>query len=233
MSSTQKSLEKIKLLEEAAVQIVDAIEKKLKGRKVPILIALDGRSGTGKTTLAKAIASKLDSVTVILGDDFYAGGTIKEWAKKTAEEKADQVIDWKRMRKEVLEPLLAKRIAKWHPFNWDAEQGLSEETIVVKPASVIILDGAYSARPELADLIDFSVLVQADDNIRRGRLKDREGEPFMKTWHPVYDEAEDYYFSQVRPPSEFDLVVTVSIKPWISKNRVKLYNGRVSKRIRT
>jgi uridine kinase len=72
---------------------------------------------------------------------------------------------------------------------------------------VIILDGAYSARPELADIIDVSVLIEVSDRLRRERLRVREGEAFMKKWHAMWDSAEDYYFSQVRPKESFDLVI--------------------------
>jgi len=195
-------------MEKAVGKVVEAIEKKLQGRQGSLLVAIDGLSGMGKTTLSELVGKKFSS-TVILQDDFYAGGKIEDWAKKSAKEKADHVIDWRRLRREVLEPLLAGKSATWHPFNWDTEEGLADNVVTAEPADVIILDGAYSSRPELSDLINLSVLVQADDNLRRQRLKEREGEAFMELWHPVYDEAEDYYFTEVRPPSSFDLIVNV------------------------
>ena len=74
---------------------------------------------------------------------------------------------------------------------------------------MIVLDGVYSARPELADLIDLAILVEAaDDTVRRQRLLAREGAPFMDAWHRRWDVAEDYYFTHVRPRSSFDLVIT-------------------------
>jgi uridine kinase len=59
------------------------------------------------------------------------------------------------------------------------------------------LDGAYSGRPELADLIDVSVLLQLPDPIRRQRLKEREGELFV----------EEYYFTHIKPPETFDFII--------------------------
>lgn len=78
------------------------------------------------------------------------------------------------------------------------------------PASVIILDGAYSCRPELADIVDFSVLIEmSDDKLRRRRLLAREGHDFMTAWHKRWDAAEDHYFTQVAHCSMFDLVITI------------------------
>ncbi len=143
---------------------------------------------------------------VVDGDDFYIGGSDAEWDARTPEEKVAICIDWRRLRAEALEPLLAGRVASWHPFDWDAGHGLAEHRIVCKPASVVILDGAYSARPELSDLIALSVLVDVPAEVRRERLTRREGS--IDEWHARWDAAETYYFTHVRPRSAFDLVVS-------------------------
>jgi uridine kinase len=71
----------------------------------------------------------------------------------------------------------------------------------------VILDGAYSSRPELADLIDLSVFVDVSTTERHRRLAERDGEAYTATWQKRWSAAEDYYFSAVRPASSFDLVV--------------------------
>jgi len=196
----------VKSPKEAIDSIVSAIEQKLEGHEGPLLVAIDGRSGTGKSTLAKEVAERVNGV-VILGDDFYSGGSFEDWDKRSPKEKADLCIDWKRIRTEALEPLLSGKSASWHPFNWQTGKGLAEHFIKAQAACVIILDVVYSNRPELSDIVDLSVLVQLSDTVRRKRLKRRERGSFMVKWHQVWDEAEDYYFSQIRPPSTFDLVV--------------------------
>lgn len=133
-----------------------------------------------------------------------------EWDLRSTEAKVADCIDWRRLRKEALEPLLAGRPASWHPFNFISGFGLSKEVIERKPAAVIILDGAYSCRPELADIVDLSVLIEmTDDKLRRQRLLAREGHDFMTEWHKRWDVAEDHYFSQVAPRAAFDLIITI------------------------
>lgn len=184
--------------------LVIEIERAARSKR-PLLVALDGRSGTGKSTLSGALAERLPAI-VIVQDDFYTGGTLADWATRSAREKADRVIDWKRLRIEVLEPLLSDRVARWRSFNWQTLDGLSDHELVANPSPVIILDGAYSSRPELADLIDLSILMQLDDATRRERIRHRECADFVKEWHPVWDEAEDYYFTHVRPADAFDII---------------------------
>ena len=122
--------------------------------------------------------------------------------RTVARGKAALVIDWRRLRAEALAPLLAGRPARGHPFDFQAGHGLAAHTVTRDPARVIVLDGVYLARPELADLIDLAILVEAaDDTVRRQRLLAREGASFMAAWHRRWDAAEDYYFTHVRPRS--------------------------------
>lgn len=93
-----------------------------------MFVGIDGRSGSGKSTLAAAVRADLGrpgggdeiDVTVIEGDSFYEGGSAERWDLRTAAEKADQVIDWRRQRA-VLDELRASGVAEWYPFDWYAE----------------------------------------------------------------------------------------------------------------
>ena len=156
-----------------------ALLEAIAGRRAPVLVALDGRSGTGKTTLADSIVTSLDAA-IVQSDDFFAGGDESHWAALTPAERANACIDWRRLRTQALEPLLAGRSGRWHTFDFASGGGSATMTIDCKPATVILLDGAYSSRPELADLIGLSVLLQLPDAIRRNRLRKREGTAYMR-----------------------------------------------------
>ena len=178
-----------KALRTSADLIVSKINKLLECKGGPLLVALDGRSGTGKSTLAEAIARKTDGV-VVVSDDFYSGGNDDKWEDVTVEDKVSKAIDWKRIRLEVLEPLLGRKSASWHPLDFKPNVGCvgwKNEVVTLEPKDVIILEGAYSSRPELADLVDLSILVETPEDTRRKRLRDREGEDFMAKPEGVID----------------------------------------------
>lgn len=78
--------------------------RSLSKTRSPIVVAVDGRSGTGKSTLSAWIAERVGA-TLVDQDDFYAGGAITDWRRNSPQEKADRVIDWRRVREEVLLPL--------------------------------------------------------------------------------------------------------------------------------
>ncbi len=191
-----------------AEQFIDDLRRRLDGRTTPLVVALDGRSGVGKSTLAARIGTMLRAA-VIDGDDFFAGGDDEVWAARTPVERAEFGIDWRRLRAEALEPLISGRSAAWLPFNWETLAGFDAAQRRA-PSRLIVLDGAYSSRPELADLLDLTVLMRTDDDLRRQRLLEREGPSFMERWYAIWDEAESYYFGDVRPPSSFDVVLKLA-----------------------
>lgn len=192
------------------------IGRRLASSSRPFLIAIDGASGAGKTTLASALAASLDAV-LIPSDDFYAAHIPDvQWNQFTPEQRYLHVLDWRRLRQAALEPLRAGQPARWQPFDFDHPR--PDGTYPLRSAfteraakSVILLEGAYSARPDLADLIDFSILVDVPQAVRHARLAQREAAAFLRAWHERWDAVERYYFTQVRPPSAFDLVLSGSV----------------------
>ena len=200
----------------AARAIVAAARRLLIDRATPILIALDGASGTGKSVLAALVAEVLGA-SVIPSDDFFAAEiTDAEWEARSPIERAADAIDWRRLRRDALQPLRAGKPGAWRAFDFkagvrpDGTYSMRTDFELRNPAQVIVLDGAYSTRPELGDLIDLSVLVDSPLSVRHARLSAREEAAFLKAWHARWDAAEAYYFTHVRPPSSFDLIVSTA-----------------------
>jgi uridine kinase len=202
-------------LSEACDQIITAIHQIAQSHQFPILVALDGGSGAGKSTLACMLEQQIDCVIVQLDDFFAANIPDGEWDSFSVQERATKVFDWQRVRVEALEPLLARKPAKWQPFDFagglrpDGTYAMSQQWIEKGPAPVILLEGAYSSSSKLADLIDLKVLIDIPIAERHRRLDEREKDKqFLKRWHLLWDNVEEYYFEKVMPKSSFDLVVT-------------------------
>ncbi len=80
----------------AALPVIDAAEAMLLSGDAPVIIAIDGRSGSGKTELSSILAKELDAA-IIPGDDFYATDVPDAvWDACTPAERADGAIDWRR-----------------------------------------------------------------------------------------------------------------------------------------
>lgn len=185
---------------EGLIALLDARRRASLGARV---VAIDGRSGAGKSTLARALAERLGAAVVVAGDDFYAGGV--HLRDDTPAEQAAACIDWRRQRA-VLAALRAGAPATYRAFDWDAFDGsLRPQATRLAPAPVVILEGVYSARPELADLVDVRALVTVGDAVRLRRLQARDGG--LGPWERQWLEAEAHYFRHVLPGTAFDRVV--------------------------
>jgi uridine kinase len=175
------------------------------------------------------------TATMITSDDFFAAEiTATEWAARTPAERARDTIDWRRLRRLALEPLRAGRPAIWQPFDFasgeraDGSYAMATNTVQRQPAPVIILEGAYAARPELADLIDCAMLIETPAATRELRLAAREDPAFLAAWHERWDAAEAYYFSAVRPPASFDIIVDTAANVIRAGASVEIQSSRRS-----
>ena len=203
-------------LTEACAMIMAVTCKATVSGQVPLVMAIDGRSGTGKSTLASLVAEEAGAAVVSLDDFFAASIPNADWDCMTVEERGVNVFDWARVRSEAIMPLITGRVARWHPFDFDSgpradgTYRMKNEASAVEPTSVIIIDGAYSSGPQLADLVDLTVLVETSEAERWARLTRREEAEFLAQWHARWTGVEDFYFSNVRPRNSFDLIVTTS-----------------------
>ena len=182
----------------AAIRAIDA--RLVDSR--PIVVAIEARSGVGKSTFARQIADEVDA-NVIQGDDFYAGGVTLR--PDGPGERMAHCIDWKRQRP-VLEALRRSERAAWCRFDWDAFDGSLEASArTCDPPKVVLLEGVYCARHELRDLLDLRVLLRAPQALHIKQLVAREGS--ISPWEKQWLEAEDHYFASVVSADGFDLVL--------------------------
>jgi uridine kinase len=179
----------------------------------PVVVAVDGGSGSGKSTLVALIAKEIEAAVVPV-DDFYAADIPEpHWDTFSVEERLARVFHWQRLREDVIKPLCDGKPARWYSFDFvsglrdDGTYGLQSDPKELAPADVILLDGAYSAGPELKDLVDLAVLVDVPVKERHARQAAREDADFLKRWHQLWDPVEAFYFTCVRSRESYDLVV--------------------------
>jgi para-aminobenzoate synthetase len=199
-------------MNETIERIISAIRQLISSSDMPVVVAIDGGSGAGKSTISEMIQAEFDAALVHLDDFYSASIPDAKWHGCSAEEKFQNVFMWNSVREDVLKPLKAGRRAKWFSFDFnkrrsDGTFGMEEKPKILSPNDVVILEGAYSGSPQLRDLIDFSILIDVPTEERHARLDDRQDEAFSEYWHGLWDEVEEYYFKKIRPKSSFDLVV--------------------------
>ncbi|MDQ5862676.1 MAG: aminodeoxychorismate synthase component I, partial [Actinomycetota bacterium] len=129
----------------------------------PVIIAIDGRSGAGKTTLAIELAAQLRNhhkVALFHLEDIYPG-----WNGLTA--------GIERYVSTVLTPLSQARPATWTSWDWDRHY--DGDTRVTLPAEIVIIEGVGAAAADARPLLSAVIWADSPDDIRRKRALDRDG----------------------------------------------------------
>ncbi len=179
--------------------IIDALTSLDKTR--PFLIAIDGHSAAGKTTLSSQLRDEIPDVSVVHADDFYR--VMDPVERKTLDAAGGYRLyfDWERLRDQVLEPLSTGSVANYQKYDW-ATNTLGEwETLV--PAEVVVVEGCYSARPELKRYYSAVIFVKAPTN-RRIAVQQERGDAWE--WIERWYAAERHYFEISQPESYATLV---------------------------
>lgn len=166
---------------------IDPIKEKILDLKSkgsgPILIGIDGRCASGKTTLAEELARTLDC-EVIHADDFYLR---KEQRTISRLKEPGGNFDRERMIKEVFGPLHNESSIQYRTF--DCSTMLFTETHKIQDISVLIIEGAYSLHPSLREFYDLKIFVDIDPIAQHIRICRRNGhewaEVFQYRWIPL------------------------------------------------
>ena len=152
----------------------------------PVLIALDGRCGSGKTTLAGQLAEQFPASIVFHTDDYYLppAQRIPDWEKTPCAN-----MDLARLREELLRPARAGEPVFYRAYSCREGAYRPGQCIPAQPLSIV--EGSYSHHPLLAGCYDLKVFVtcSAEEQVRR--LRAREGKRylnFVQRWIPLEEE---------------------------------------------
>jgi uridine kinase len=154
------------------------------------LVCVDGPAGSGKTTLASAIAALVSGARVVHMDDLYAG-----WSGL---EDVDLQLAG------LLRPLGEDRAGTYQRYDWPT--GQFAESVVVAPGPLLVLEGVGSGAADLADLVTVLVWVEAPHDVRMKRGLERDGDAFAPHWEQwARDEAA--LFARERTRERADVLV--------------------------
>ena len=167
----------------------------------PLVLALDGRCGSGKTTLADGLARQFPASIVLHTDDFYLppAQRVRGWEKTPCAN-----MDLIRLRDEALRPAYEGQPVLYRAYSCRA--GAYQPVQELAPQPLVILEGSYSHHPLLAGYETLQVFVTCSREEQTRRLQTREGERyanFAARWIPL----EEGYFAQYRIEETTDLAV--------------------------
>ena len=153
------------------------------GTNKPVVIGIAGGSGSGKTSVTKAIFDHFKGHSIlILEQDYY----YKDQSHLPMEERLKTNYD---------HPLLAYKQVEKPVYDYTLHTR-SDEIIPVEPKDVIILEGILILEdPRLCELMDIKLFVDTDADLRILRRMQRD----IKERGRTMDSVIDQYVNVVRP----------------------------------
>jgi len=179
----------------------------------PTLVAVDGPDGAGKTTVADDLASAARDRAVVRAslDDFHHPRAHRHAQGRTGRTVWARGFDYEAVRRELLDPWRrgagASYRGRWHDLPTDAH--VDEAPATVPDQRVLVVDGVFAQRAELAGIWDLVVYVDASEPVRVSRMAVRDGVPDDAD-HPDqrrYLEAQRIYLTHCRPRDRADVVI--------------------------
>lgn len=170
-----------------AAKVLDAPPTLGTGR----LVCVDGPAGSGKTTLATALADAVPGTRVVHCDELLQGWRGLPGLAATVHR--------------LVAPLAAGEPGAW--VRWDWYAGDWAETHTVDPGGLLVLEGVGSWSPTIAPLVGVLVWVEAESSLRLARGIERDGEQMRHHWEQ-WRLDEDVLFERLGTRRHADVVVT-------------------------
>ena len=168
-----------------------------KKRPRPIIIGVTGGSGSGKTSVSRAIFDQLHghSLMMLQEDSYYKSQDDVPFEERTKVNYDHPNAFDTDLLIEQLEDLLNWKTIEIPVFDYAAHTR-SKEVVVQEPREVIIVEGILTLNDaRLRDLMDIKIFVDTDDDIRIIRRIQRDIEERGRTLQSVIDQ----YLETVKP----------------------------------
>ena len=171
----------------------------LAGSSEPVLIAIDGRCGSGKSTMGQWMQEHFDC-NLFHMDDFYLpfAKRIPGWEKI-----ASANMDLSRFLEQVIIPVKRGEQVAYKAYN--AHKDLYVFSLM-ELKQLNIVEGSYCHHPSLRREYDMTIFLTCEVAEQEARLRAREGDHFQSyqdRWIPL----EESYFKRFAVEEKSDLVI--------------------------
>lgn len=175
------------------LQQIRGYDKKL------LLVAIDGRCGAGKTTLAASLKQEIGCNVIHMDHFFLQPG---QRTKERLQEPGGNV-DYERVRDEVMVPLSQGLSFSYRKF--DCKKMELSSLVQMEQNAVTIVEGSYSCHPVLWNFYDLRVFLSIDPKEQIRRIRSRNGDEAVISFRDRWIPLEEQYFSAYQIQERCDL----------------------------
>jgi len=185
------------------MEILPQVLEKIRSLPKPVLIAISGFGGSGKTTFAEQLSAAINAPIVGV-DSFMRDRNLTEYERW-------EIMDFKRLESEILAPFHtgANPLAYGH-FDWGTNGII--ETRTINHSGYLVVEGVGLLRPELKKYFSYSIWIDCplDEANERGKKRDREIHlnPQDEYWNGPWRKSEIEYQETYRPEETADAVIS-------------------------
>ena len=167
--------------------------------RAPVLL-IDGRSGSGKTELARAIVAGAPDAQLVRLDDLYPGWGGLDAGSRIAHD----------------EILATGHRPRWR--RWDWVTGRHAEWHDLDPDRPLVIEGCGALSRDNRALASFGIWVALDAGLRKSRALARDGDSYAPHWDE-WAAQEEAFITRENPAAHADAIVdghdvTADVSRW-------------------
>ena len=182
--------------------VVEALQKLAEEKtKEPIIVAIDGKCASGKTTLGYYLKNEFDA-NLFHMDDFFLQ------AHQRTDERLAEVggnVDYERFKEDVLEPVKNAKTVVYQKFDCCTMTLGEAENIL--PKHINVIEGSYSQHPFFGEIFDLKVFMDISQEEQIENVRKRNGEEKLKIFLEKWIPKEEAYFKAFGIKNQSDIIV--------------------------
>ncbi|MGM9974774.1 MAG: uridine kinase [Clostridiaceae bacterium] len=170
-----------------------------------IIIGIDGRCGSGKSTLG-ALLKEAFPCNVLHMDDFFLPSELRTPDRM---KEPGGNVHYERFAEEVMKPLQEKKDVFYRRFCCGTDSFLEPVRIGYKKLTVI--EGSYSLHPTLDRYYSYKIFLTVKEKEQLERIEKRSGKDKLQLYIDKWIPLEERYFSFLKIEEACDLIVDTTM----------------------
>ena len=172
--------------------------RQLMQEKDKVIVALDGRAASGKTTAAELLALVFDAAVIHM-DDFFLPPELRT-RERLAQPGGN--IHYERFKEDVIRYIKKNEDFAYRRFDCSVMDYGGRVDIEAKP--LVIVEGAYSQHIEYRSVYDLKVFFDIEPRWQQEQILNRNGQEMFGMFRDVWIPMEEKYFehSEIRDKSD-------------------------------